>query len=211
MLYRSRSGICPDRFAAACLEGRPHLAVAMDAKGRDSVTAFWFALAKLAAAGYPLDTDFAWRNYAVEPISPQCEDIPMAIPITGSNYGKKYPGKNESIARANALRRTRPNLRLPYSTEQFNIACRVSNRFIAQMAEAHAATQRALSESHLAYLRASEAAFAQLGAERVPAANYGCRPRFRSRSSAGDRARAVAGRSVHGRPPARAAICPSSF
>ena len=79
-------------LAAVCLEGRPHLAVAMDAKGRDSVTAFWFALAKLAAAGISIDTAFAWRNYAVEPLS-AAKPSPMAIPITGSELRQEVPGK----------------------------------------------------------------------------------------------------------------------
>ncbi len=154
-------------LADACLEDQPHLAVAMDAKGRDSVTAFWFALAKLAVAGVSLDTTFAWRDYDAEPLG-EVKPSAMAIPISGANYGKKYPATPQpaeppSLTEAPLRRKVEVAHETVPHREDDAARLAAIEQIHRQMADAHAATQRALSESHLAYLRASEAAFAQLG------------------------------------------------
>jgi acyl transferase domain-containing protein/NAD(P)-dependent dehydrogenase (short-subunit alcohol dehydrogenase family) len=148
----------------ACLEGRPHLAVSMDAKRRDGVTSFWMALARLAAAGVPLKPEFAWRDYQVEPLE-AAKPSPMAIPISGANYGKKYPPRDKAQP---ALRRQpvqREHKPIYGADDRDRLAA--IEQLHQQMAEAHATTQKAMSDAHLAYLRASEAAFAQLGASGV--------------------------------------------
>ncbi len=139
----------------ACLQGQPHVAVALDRKGKDAVTALWLGLAKLAVAGVSFDTEFAWRDY--EPAAEPAARTPHAVSLSGTNFGKKYPRPEEPV-----VPRIRPT---PAPVEQYNGDARLDaiRKIQEQMAESHAATQRALSESHLAYLRATEAAFSHLG------------------------------------------------
>lgn len=149
-------------LATACLEGRRHLAVAMDAKRRDAVTSFWFGLAKLAAAGATLETEFAWRDYQAEPAR-TAKPSPMAIAICGANYGKKYPRRDRSSAPAPLPRPPVQQLESKPVDEADNRARLAAIEQLHQrMAEAHAASQQAMTEAHLAFLRASEVAFAQL-------------------------------------------------
>ncbi|MCP3959126.1 MAG: SDR family oxidoreductase [bacterium] len=74
-----------------CLDGRPHLSVSLDRKGRHGLTSLWHALGRLAAAGLPIDFAPLWRD-ARPPVDPHAAEKPkMTLPITGTNYGKLYP------------------------------------------------------------------------------------------------------------------------
>ncbi len=169
-------------LVSQCLEGRPHLAVSLDRKGRSGLTAFWEGLGRLAVAGMPLDFARLWEPMG-RPVAPSTRRPKngMTITLSGTNYGKPYPP--EGGARA-----------LPPPNPETAVAARRASAPVAeqappspplpasnppaapgpwmgaylemqrQTAEAHAAYQRAMAESHAAFLRASEASFAALSA-----------------------------------------------
>ncbi len=94
------------------LEGRPHLAVNLDRKGRDGVESLQLVLARLAAAGVTMEP----AKLFAECRSPQHEAAPavsrLAVPINGSNYGKLYPppGGAASLPAPNPPRPAQPVL-----------------------------------------------------------------------------------------------------
>ena len=73
------------------LEERPHAAIAMDRKGRAGILSLWNALGRLAALGIEMDLSALWDEYAT-PADPASRPQPrMAVPVSGSNYGRPYP------------------------------------------------------------------------------------------------------------------------
>jgi acyl transferase domain-containing protein/NAD(P)-dependent dehydrogenase (short-subunit alcohol dehydrogenase family)/acyl carrier protein len=148
-------------LTSACLEGRPHLAVPLGAKGSDAVTALWNGLAQLAIAGIPFDTEFAWREYE-EPAELPAPS-PLAISLCGTNFGKKFPRPEEAPV---IRKREQPVIAVQAAPDNHVTAVQQIQQ---QMADSHAAVQKALSESHLAYLRATEAAFGHLNGNPLPA------------------------------------------
>ncbi|MHC4830213.1 MAG: beta-ketoacyl synthase N-terminal-like domain-containing protein, partial [Planctomycetota bacterium] len=71
-----------------------HAAIALDRKGKSGADMLFMALAKLAAAGVPMDLGALWSEYR-EVVDPATVKRPkLAVPINGSNYGKPYPPKN---------------------------------------------------------------------------------------------------------------------
>ena len=93
------------------LDGRPHLAVNLDRKGRDGVESLQLAVAKLVAAGVPMT---ASKLFSACP--PQREAAAsgskLALSINGSNYGKLYPppGGAASLPAPNPPRPARATL-----------------------------------------------------------------------------------------------------
>ncbi|OKI46063.1 type I polyketide synthase [Micromonospora sp. CB01531] len=73
------------------LGGRPHLAVSLDRKGRNGVTALHEALGRLAVAGVGVNFDALWADHA-PPVPPSDEQKPrMTTMLSGANFGKPYP------------------------------------------------------------------------------------------------------------------------
>jgi malonyl CoA-acyl carrier protein transacylase/NAD(P)-dependent dehydrogenase (short-subunit alcohol dehydrogenase family) len=140
-------------LVGACLDSKPHLAVSTDTKGQDAVTALWMAFAKLAAAGVAVNLDFAWREYMTA-------DLPVkrsaaTVALSGANFGKKYPAEIQPFALPQAVVETP----LPSSPSLSSSSVQLIQE---KMAEAHAAAQRAIADSHLAYLKASELALTSI-------------------------------------------------
>jgi NAD(P)-dependent dehydrogenase (short-subunit alcohol dehydrogenase family)/acyl carrier protein len=145
----------------ACLEGKPHLTVPLDLKGKDAVTGLWTGLGKLAAAGVSIDLEFAWRDYDMPAERPV--PSPHAIMLSGSNAGKRFPRPEEP-----AVIRPKTAAPVPQSGDSRLEAIR---QIQEEMATSHAAAQRALSEAHLAYLRVTEASLAHVdgrGSQQLP-------------------------------------------
>src|SRR5690606_33977996 len=68
------------------LEGKPHLATATDGKGTGAgVRAFLLALARLGAAGVPLDLAALFDGREHDPRPPKGK---LDIPVGGANLGK---------------------------------------------------------------------------------------------------------------------------
>jgi len=73
------------------LDGRPHLAVSLDRKGRDGVESLQLALARLVAAGVAMSPAnlFADCRPPLQVAAPSRSKL--AVSINGSNHGKLYP------------------------------------------------------------------------------------------------------------------------
>ncbi|MEM7587187.1 MAG: SDR family NAD(P)-dependent oxidoreductase [Acidobacteriota bacterium] len=74
-----------------CLASQPHLAISLDRKGRHGATSLWHALGQLTAAGLPIDFAPLWQDVRPTMDPRQAPKPKMALPITGTNYGKVYP------------------------------------------------------------------------------------------------------------------------
>ncbi|MGA4538786.1 SDR family NAD(P)-dependent oxidoreductase [Uniformispora flossi] len=80
-------------LVAQTLGDREHLAVSLDRKGGNGVTALQDALGRLAVRGVRLRHEAQWTPYAApEPAVAENEKRPrMTVQINGGNYGKPYP------------------------------------------------------------------------------------------------------------------------
>lgn len=172
------------------LDGRPHLAVSLDQRGRHGVTAFQQAMSRLAAHGVPFDTRALIKTHGPTP----ADDSPasgITVELLGSNYARPYPPPGGETERAMP---DNPPEQLPAQSQAPNPAhvpaqptdpqgastSAVSEPwFVAlqeiqrQTTEAHAAYQHALADGHAAYLRTSEATLSGMiaaldGSVRVP-------------------------------------------
>jgi acyl transferase domain-containing protein len=171
-----------------CLEGRPHLAVSLDLRGQHGVTQLWNALGRLWVGGLGLDLGALWRRYR-----PSVEERPrpaFSVRLDGTNYGRRYPppGGAADLPRANPPRTEEPRQRgstpqgetaatheahdpaergageMPLDGEMGLASIQAYQDLQRQTSEAQAAFQRAMTESHLAFLRSAEASSRHLAA-----------------------------------------------
>lgn len=78
-------------LTAKILDGREHLTVSLDRKGKRGTDGLLIALARLFAHGVPMTLDALLSEYQ-SATDPSTHTPPrLAIPINGSNYGKPYP------------------------------------------------------------------------------------------------------------------------
>jgi len=157
-------------------------AVALDQRGQPGVLSLWQALAQLSVWGIRLDYAGLWEGYRVMKELPVPQDKPgMKVKISGVNYGKPYPASaaetNSHEKRKQATKMETSN-RQPQQHQQQSVqpapfqqqirqaevsAQPTAERQVSsaayiqrQMTEAHLAFQKALTESHHAYLRSTE-------------------------------------------------------
>ncbi len=173
------------------LGDREHLAVSLDRKGRNGVTALQEALGRLAVRGVRLDHDNLWAPYA-PPMAAAKERKPaMTVQLNGANYGRAYPpeGGAAALPAPNPPRQQAvpapAEQAVPAPAEQVPAAAApgapaVDANWFALIesaqrhtAEAHAACQRMLIDSHMAFLKMTETTFAallggQVSAEAIP-------------------------------------------
>jgi acyl transferase domain-containing protein len=76
-------------LVARILEGKPHVAIATDRKGKHGVTALQEALGRLSIAGVAVDYAPLWADVA--PPAPPKKKPAMTIGMNGANIGKPYP------------------------------------------------------------------------------------------------------------------------
>jgi acyl transferase domain-containing protein/NADP-dependent 3-hydroxy acid dehydrogenase YdfG len=196
------------------LEGREHLAVSCDRKGKSGITSLHEALARLAVRGVAMDFAPLWAAYA-PPVQQAPKKKPaMTLKITGSNYGRPYPppgGASElpppNPARAAATTAVAAVAVAPSYVHSTNAALELAPASVAtadvavaeapapaaayptygepsmpmnddsylawvqafqesqrQTAEAHAAYQRAMADSHMAFLKLAETSTTSLAA-----------------------------------------------
>jgi acyl carrier protein len=73
------------------LEGRQHMALSLDRRGRNGVVSLYDGLARLVAAGLAMRLSALWEGFT-EVASPLGKDEPkLSVKISGANYGKPYP------------------------------------------------------------------------------------------------------------------------
>ncbi len=173
------------------LGGREHAAIALDRRGQDGVVALTRALAKLSALGFALNFSALWEGYR-EPLDPAARPKPkLAVPISGTNYGKPYPppggaaelpGPNppqpsvsqpEPYAMSFELESDMTNrqVRAPQPETIPVAAAPVADGWLSawqesqrQVAQTHAMVAQAMADAHAAYLRTTEASLAHLAA-----------------------------------------------
>ncbi len=73
------------------LDGRPHLAVNLDRKGRNGVETLQLALARLVSAGVPMSPAKLFADVRVDRTEGTAAGAKLAVAIDGSNHGKLYP------------------------------------------------------------------------------------------------------------------------
>ncbi|MBD8525374.1 type I polyketide synthase [Pseudomarimonas arenosa] len=171
---------------AAILGERPHQTIALDRKGRDGVEAFLQGIVRLAALGVPMNLPALFADEREPQVA--AARSKHAISISGSNVGKPYPPLDPTTLPApNPARPTPPPPTNSPSTAEPTAFSHAANSAVSapsmpsampvsdswiqafqdsqrQTAEAHAAFQQAMFDSHNAYLRMAETSLNQLGA-----------------------------------------------
>ncbi|MEU9457019.1 SDR family NAD(P)-dependent oxidoreductase [Streptomyces sp. NPDC048277] len=158
-------------FTGQILEGREHLAVSLDRERADGVTAVQEALARLAVGGLDLEFAELWHPYTTgmeenpEMNGDTSGSSRTAVELRGTNYQKSYPPAGGSAA----LPPPNPDP-APAPAAVQSEATAEPEGWLATVAEtqrlasaAHATYQQVMADSHLAFLRMSEAALTRLG------------------------------------------------
>ncbi len=174
-----------------CLGDRPHLSVALDKRGAHGVTSLLHGLGALAVHGVAVDFQALWSGFAPERI-PKTPS-PAAVQITGANFGKIYPppGGAAALPKPNPPRPA-PVAPAPVRSPSISEVPPMSNNSTApqtlpssaasvetiyhHVADAHAAFQRAIAESHQAFLAVAGQAIQHLGGAPVPGPVLGSVP-----------------------------------
>ncbi len=79
------------------LEGRPHLAVSLDQRGKHGLTALQTALGRLAVAGHHLDFAPLWEGLALPEDRASKPPAKFTVTLSGANYAKPYPTKEPPV------------------------------------------------------------------------------------------------------------------
>ncbi|MGZ5051727.1 MAG: SDR family oxidoreductase [Methylobacter sp.] len=169
-----------------CLAGEQFIAVALDGKKLDGRAALINALGLLSASGVAVDYAAFWDEFA--PFEPTATGklSEASVKLNGSNYGKPYPPEQGAAGRPKPNpERSEPApvvkpVTQPAEPIPVQVAAADSNwsdvfqTMQQQTLEAQKAFTQALSESHQAFLRASEAAFMSMGqpGAQVRVSNY---------------------------------------
>jgi acyl transferase domain-containing protein/NADP-dependent 3-hydroxy acid dehydrogenase YdfG len=146
---------------------REHAAVSLDHKGRHGLTSLQDGLGRLAVRGLALDLAALYAPDGEQRLTEKPSKA--SIRIDGGNYGRPYP---PAVASASAAPSPAPVRAAPLvppapavppeRTTGGDEWLRVLDAAQEQAAAAHADFQRALTDSHLAYLQMAEASFAHL-------------------------------------------------
>ncbi len=149
----------------ACLEDRDHLALPIDRKGRNGVTALWQALGQLSVSGVAMDLSHLWPAFAPLAEPEKVGAIGSTFLIDGSNYGKPYPPKGgyASLPKPNARPLATPEVKSPI-VETANPPLQapsqpgsLMNEIQHQISEAQKASHAAILESLSLTLKSFEA------------------------------------------------------
>lgn len=152
-------------LVGAILDTREHRAIALDRKGRSDLEPLLAGIAQLVAAGHVTKVSALFADVRV-PAPPASHK--HGIAISGSNVGKPYPPADPShLPAANPARSDPPRAEPAPVVEVRTVKeeSQLSPAWLAafqeaqqQTANAHAAYQRALSDSHTQYLKLAESA-----------------------------------------------------
>ncbi|WP_313918642.1 SDR family oxidoreductase [Tahibacter sp.] len=157
-------------LVGAILGTRAHRAIALDRKGKSDLEPVLAGIAQLVAAGHVTKVSALFADVRVQ--APRASHK-HGIAICGSNVGKPYPPADPSRlpgpnpARANPAHSNPPHAQSAPVVEVRTVKqeSQLSPAWLAafqemqqQTANAHAAHQRALSDSHTQYLRLAESA-----------------------------------------------------
>jgi len=181
------AGAAVTGMVRAILGDRPHLAVNLDRKGQDGLSALFTGLGRLAVHGVAMDTEAMWAPYTPDADPEPAAKPTMTIPLNGAAYGHRYPPADGVLpapvpSRPVALPLSAP---APAPTTERATASMESHEpaqllpqdgywlhTVAaaqqQTAEAHARFQQALLTSHQAFLQMAENSLSRLASIAVP-------------------------------------------
>lgn len=148
------------------LTNRPHTTIQLDRPDADAANTLWHGLSKMITAGANLKFDALWENVHVpsqEKVSPK-----HALKINGTNYGKPYPvlgkeqsipakihttvPKNATVASANKNATNLLTERDPAMSYNNPQTLQMLHEMQRQLVDAHAAYQRAITDSHMTFM-----------------------------------------------------------
>ncbi|MFB8087528.1 SDR family NAD(P)-dependent oxidoreductase [Streptomyces sp. NPDC055992] len=167
------------------LGDRPHAAVSLDGPGRAGTGGLHTALGELAVRGVPLDLGALWAPYDLPETSAKEREPRMTVKISGANHGQLPPPR---AASAEPESRPSPPSAPEPEHQAAPMPAYIPPRTVGatdapvpeavtslgpdvyaaveqvhrQTAEAHAACQRMLVDSHTAFLRMTETSMAAL-------------------------------------------------
>jgi polyketide-type polyunsaturated fatty acid synthase PfaA len=158
----------PDKVLTSLVNRILHIedvkAIALDRRGQDGSLSLWEALAQLSVWGVPLNLAGVWEGFRAAEQLPAAAKPAFTVKVSGVNYGKIYPANKAETnyrdrqvmnveKRTQQLHQQRPAVPAsPASERSLSSAAYIQS----QMTEAHLAFQKALTESHHAYLRSTE-------------------------------------------------------
>ena len=167
------------------LGDRPHRAISLDRKGKHGVTTLQEGLGRLALTGVPVDFAPLWQQFA-PPSEKPLKKPAMTMPVSGANSGRPYPPPGGAkdlpppnppralpVAPAPVVAIESPSkvgagetaLVAPTVAPEAHLAwVHAFQETQRQTAEAHAAYQQAMADSHIAFLKTAESSFTGLGA-----------------------------------------------
>ncbi|GAA1300472.1 SDR family oxidoreductase [Saccharothrix xinjiangensis] len=145
------------------LGDRDHLAVALDQRGRHGLTALQDGLGRLAAHGLRLDPA-ALCEFLADPVGEQKRKSVMTVSIDGGNQGTRYPEAegNVVLPPPRPLPAANPAHAPAPPTPGGDAWVAVVREAQRETAEAHSQYLRALTDTHLAFLRVSEGSMTAL-------------------------------------------------
>jgi acyl transferase domain-containing protein/NADP-dependent 3-hydroxy acid dehydrogenase YdfG len=146
---------------------RDHLAVSLDKRGRDGVTAWHEALARLAVRGVPMNLSGLSRHWISAPPRP---DRPrMSVTINGTGY--RQPRVEQPVVPpVSPEPAAMPDSLVPTPAEPSPDWLAAVAELQRQTAEAHMHFQDVLADAHRAFLRMAENTFAAFAAPGAVAA-----------------------------------------
>ncbi len=146
-------------LVSRCLEGQGHVAIALDRKGKDGMSTLWKALAQMVCVGINPDFSALWDEYDAV-AQPPASNKKHTFKINGTNYGKPYPppGGAKDLAKPNL---TKKPMQHKKETSMSNNNNTNNPHLIAmyqamqqQLVYAHNTYQKAMADSHMAFLNA---------------------------------------------------------
>ncbi|MGH9885783.1 MAG: acyltransferase domain-containing protein, partial [bacterium] len=174
------------RLVGRGLGDRPHTSVALDSPDKHGVTSLWDALGRLAAAGIAIDFARYWRDEPAEPDEHTTPSSGFRVRVSGVNYGKPAPPHTPPPAALPAAPLPPPVPALAPSLSAVPAAPRsplpaaapsplatIPPAIAESLIHAQMEYQRLMAESHIAFLRAFEAAHVSSGAALASVMNIG--------------------------------------
>jgi acyl transferase domain-containing protein len=141
---------------------RPHAAIALDRRGRHGLTSLQEGLGHLAVRGVAMDFAALWAEVELTCEAPAAP-ARSTVRIDGGNYGRPYPPAAGAARPASAPPVPVPPVPVPPVMPTVDDGwLRAVADAQRQLAEAHETFQRAMADSHLAYLRMAETTMAGL-------------------------------------------------
>ncbi len=156
----------------AVLGDRPHRAISTDSRRGNGVVSLFDALGRLAVAGVPMDFAALWESYDRREPEPKPVAGGATVPILGTNYGKQYPPEGGAVVLpppvhspaappANGVAAAPTAPRQPVPDPAWLAAMTSTQR---ETAAAHAAYQKAMADSHTAFLKLAEVSLTGMAA-----------------------------------------------